>query len=385
MIKALKIRLYPTEEQIVLMKKHIGCQRFIYNWALAKNIELYKQEKKKYSTADLGKMLTQYKKEEEVNWLNEVSNATLKESIRNLDKAYNNFFKKRAELPKFKSRKKSCQTFYSRYDKIKFTNETVNLEKIGKIKYKSSYKVNLTTIPKFSNPAVTFNGRVWVLSVGIETEIETVKLNNFSVGIDLGIRKLAITNIDSLDTNNINKTSKVNKLDKKLKKLQRQVSRKYELNKIKKGGEIRYQFNKTNNIKKLEKKIKRLHNKLKNIRLNHVHQATFKIVKIKPFRVVMEDLKISNMLKNKHLSKAIQKQGFYTFINQMKYKCEKYGIEFIQVPTFYPSSKTCSHCGSIKKDLKLSDRTYKCECGFTCDRDKNASYNLAKYGLEISN
>lgn len=147
-----------------------------------------------------------------------------------------------------------------------------------------------------------------------------------------------------------------------------------------KGGS----YQKTKNIAKIEKKIKRLHSKLQHIRLNHIHKATNKMVKTKPLRVVMEDLNVRGMMKNRHLSKAIAEQGFYTFVTQMKYKCEMYGIEFIQIPRFYPSSKTCSNCGTIKKDLKLSDRTYKCECGFTCDRDKNASYNLANYGLEKS-
>lgn len=385
MIKALKIRLYPTEEQEILMRKHIGCQRFIYNWALAKNIELYKQEQKKYSTTDLGKMLTQYKKQGEVIWLNEVSNATLKEAIRNLDKAYNNFFKKRAELPKFKSKRKSNEIFYSRYDKIKFINNTVNLEKIGKIKYKSNYNVDLITVTKFLNPTVSFNGRVWILSVGIEEEKPNVKLEDKILAIDLGIKQLAIVNIAGLDIPNINKARIVKNLERKLKRFQKQVSGKYELNKIKKGGENRYQFNKTSNIIKLEKKIKKLHSKLRNIRLNYIHQATNKMVKTKPSMIVMEDLKISNMMKNKHLAKSIQQQGFYTFINQIKYKCERYGIKFIQVPTFYPSSKTCSCCGTIKKDLKLSDREFICpNCSFRCDRDKNAAYNLAGYGLSLS-
>lgn len=168
------------------------------------------------------------------------------------------------------------------------------------------------------------------------------------------------------------------KLIKKLKKLQRQCSKKYLLNK--KGGS----YQRTKNIAELEKKIKKLHSKLIHIRLNHIHQATSKIVKTKPFRVVMEDLNVAGMMKNKHLSKAIAEQGFNTFINQIKYKCAFKGIEFIKVPKFYPSSKTCSHCRSVKKDLKLSDRTYKCSCGFMVDRDKNAAYNLAKYGLETS-
>ncbi|ARC83780.1 transposase, IS605 OrfB family [Clostridium argentinense CDC 2741] len=374
MIKALNIRLYPTKEQIILMYKHIGCMRFVYNWALSKQIENYKINNKKLSVSELAKELTILKNTKGYEWMYEISNATLKESIRDLDKAYKNFFNG-SSFPKFKSKKKSNHVFYTRYDRIYFKEDFVNLEKIGKVKCRVDYDIDLATITKFQNPRIHFNGRVWVLSVGIETSVEKAKLNDFSLGIDLGITQLAITNIDNLDTKNINKTNSVKKLNKRLKRLQRQCSRKYEKNK--EGGS----YQKTKNIVRLEKKIKKLHSKLKNIRLNHIHQSTSKMVKAKPFRVVMEDLKVSNMMKNKHLSKAIAEQGFNKFINQMKYKCEKYGIEFIQVPILYPSSKTCSHCGYIKKDLKLSDRIYKCSCGFSCDRDKNASYNLANYGL----
>ena len=380
MIKGFTIRLYPTIEQDILMRKHIGCQRYIYNWGLALNNELYKQEQKKYSTTELGKMLTQYKKEDEVSWLNEVSNATLKEALRNLDKAYTGFFKGRSKLPRFKSKKKSSATFYSRYEKVKFyENGTVNLEKIGKVNYKSSYDLDLTKVSKFSNPTVTFNGRCWVLNIGIDIEPNVNKLEDKVLAIDLGIKQLAIVNIDGLDVPNINKTRVVKALEKKLKRLQKQCSRKYLLNK--RGGS----YFKTESIKKLELKIKKLHRKLKNIRLNYIHQATSKLVKTNARLVVMENLKVSNMMKNRHLAKAIQQQCFYEFINQMKYKCAFYGIEFIQVPTFYPSSKTCSCCGNIKKNLKLSDRTYKCDkCGLVVDRDKNATYNLANYGLSIS-
>lgn len=374
MIKALNIRLYPTEEQIILMHKHIGCMRFVYNWALSRQIENYKTNNKKLSVSELGKELTILKNTEGHEWLYEVSNATLKESIRDLDKAYKNFFNG-SGFPKFKSKRKSEPRFYSRYDKIYFKEGFVNLEKIGKVKCRVDYDLDLTTIKKFSNPRIHFNGRVWVLSVGIETPVEKTKLNDFSLGIDLGVKQLTITNIDSLDTKNINKTNKVKELNKRLKRLQRQCSRKYEKNR--KGGS----YQKTKNVAKLEKKIKKLHRKLKNIRINHIHQATSKMVKAKPYRVVMEDLDVIGMMKNRHLSKAIAEQGFNIFINQMKYKCERNGIEFVQADRFYPSSKTCSHCGSIKKDLKLSDRIYRCSCGFSCDRDKNASYNLANYGL----
>lgn len=350
-MKSLKIRLYPTKEQEILFKKHIGAERYIYNWGLSLNNELYKTEKIKYSSVDLSKMLTQYKKE--CLWLNEVSNATLKESIRNLDKAYTNFYKKRAELPKFKSKKHCKLSFYSRYDKIYFKDNVVNLEKIGKVKYKSSYDIDLTRISKFSNPHVSYNGRCWVLA--------------------LGIKDLAICS-NNMVFKNINKTRVIKNLEKRLRRLQRKVSRKYDMNK--KGGS----YNKTSNIIKLEERIKKLHRKLNNIRQDYIHKSTTSIVKTKPCRVVMEDLNVKGMMKNKHLSKAIQQQNLYEFIRQMKYKCEWLGIEFVQVGRFYPSSKTCSCCGNIKKDLKLSDRTYICqECGLVIDRDLNASINLANY------
>ncbi|MGL5577032.1 MAG: RNA-guided endonuclease InsQ/TnpB family protein [Sarcina sp.] len=380
MKKGFTVRLFPTHEQDILMRKHIGSQRFIYNWGLGKNKELYELEQKKYSTTELGKLLTQFKKEEEYIWLNEVSNATLKEALRNLDKAYAQFFKTKKGFPKFKSKKHSNTSFYSRYEKLKFyENGTLNLEKIGKIKFKSSYKdYDFTTITKFSNPTVTWNDRCWVLNFTIEVEPNLNKLEDKVLAIDLGIKQLAIVNIDGLDIPNINKTKVVKNLEKKLKRLQRQCSKKYIMNK--KGGS----YQKTKNIAKLELKIKKLHRKLKNIRNNHIHQATSKMVKNKPRMIVMESFSVSNMMKNRHLAKAIAQQGFYKFIEQMKYKCALNGIKFIQVPTFYPSSKMCSSCGNTKKDLKLSDRTYKCSCGFTCDRDKNASYNLANYGLSVA-
>ncbi len=377
MIRELTIRLYPTKEQEILMCKHIGCMRFVWNWALNKQKRHYNKTRKQLSVTELEKELTKLKQTKEYSWLYEVSNTTLKESIIDLYKAYKKFFNG-GLFPKFKSKKRSEPRFYIRSDKIKFTKDAVNLEKIGKVQYKADYNIDLTQITKLFNPRVKHNSRVWILTLGIEEEPKKIKLNDFSLGIDLGIKELAITNIDKLDVKNINKTRKVKKLEEKLKKLQRQCSRKYEMNR--KGGS----YQKTKNIAKIEKKIKKLHNKLKNIRLNHIHQATSKMVQTRPSRVVMEDLNVSRIMNNKHLSKAVENQGFYTFVNQMKYKCEKYEIEFIQVPRFYPSSKTCSNCGNIKKDLKLSDRIYECECGFTCDRDKNASYNLANYDSEKS-
>ena len=165
-------------------------------------------------------------------------------------------------------------------------------------------------------------------------------------------------------------------LERRLKTLQRAISRKYEANKQGK------KFIKTKNIEKAELELLKIYNRISNIRDDYIHQTTAKIVKLYPKRVVMEDLNVAGMMKNRHLSRAVQQQNFNKFINYMKYKCEFNGIEFVQVGRFYPSSKMCSNCGCIKKDLKLSDRTYICpECGTVIDRDLNAAINLSNYQL----
>lgn len=195
------------------------------------------------------------------------------------------------------------------------------------------------------------------------------------MGIDLGVKELAVVSYDGqpLVFHNINKSKRVRNLKSKLKHLQRKVSRKYHTNKS---------WNKTKNIEKVERQIKEIQYRLSNIRNNYIHQTTHTLVSLNPIRVVMEDLNITGMMKNRHLSKAIQEQCMYEFIRQMKYKCEWRGIEFVQVDRFYPSSKTCSHCGSVKHDLKLSDRKFVCsECGLEIDRDYNAAINLMKYGM----
>ena len=199
------------------------------------------------------------------------------------------------------------------------------------------------------------------------------KLTDEIIGIDLGITTLAVCS-NGNKVKNINKTIVVRKIEKRLRRLQRSVSRKYEMNK---EGD---RYAKTSNCIKIEKQIQRLHRRLANIRTNHIHQATNAIAKTKPCKVVMEDLNVKGMMKNRHLSKAIQQQKFKEFSRQMKYKCEKYGIEFMEVDRFFPSSKKCSSCDEIKKDLKLKDRVYTCKCGFKIDRDLNAALNLQKAG-----
>ena len=376
MILAKKVRLYPTEVQEQKLWKSVGTARFIYNWTLARQEENYKNGGKFISDNDLRKEITQLKKTD-LQWLSEVSNNVAKQSVKDACDSYKRFFKGLADKPRFKSRKKSKPSFYNDNCKLKVEDKSVLIEKVGWVNIKP-YSIPLDT--KYSNPRISFDGKYWYISVGIERELPKVKLTDESIGIDVGVKDLAICS-NGMTFKNINKTKEVKRLKKVLKRKQRKVSRKYEINKIKKGGENRCQLKKTNNIIKLEKKIRLLHRRLTNIRSNHIHQATNKIVKTKPSRVVMETLNIKGMMKNRHLSKAIAEQCLYEFKRQIQYKCKKYGIEFVEADKWFLSSKTCSCCGAIKKDLKLKDRVYQCSCGLKIDRDLNASINLSRYKL----
>ena len=377
MILAKKIRLYPTAEQEHKLWQSVGTARFIYNWALNKQEENYKNGGKFIKDGDLRKEITQLKKDE-LPWLNEVSNNIAKQAVKDCCNAYKNFFKGLADKPRFKSRKKSRPSFYNDTAKLKVKNKSVLIEKVGWVKTKEQIPIGV----KYTNPRVSYDNKYWYISVGVEKEQPNVELTDVSLGIDVGIKDLAVCS-NRMTFKNINKTKEVRRLKKSLKRKQRKVSQKYEMNKIKKGGEERCQFKKTNNIIKLEKQIKLIYRRLSNIRLNYIHQVTTKIVKTKPSRVVMEDLNIKGMMKNKHLSEAVAEQCLYSFKMIMKYKCEFYGIEFVEADRYYPSSKTCSSCGSIKKDIKLKDRTYKCSCGLNINRDYNASINLSRYELAI--
>ncbi len=370
MILAKKVRLRPTKEQEKQLWKSAGTARWTYNWVLNKQQENYKQGGKFLSNNDLRKEITQLKKTVDFKWLSDVSNNVAKQAVKDACDAYKKFFKGQSDFPKFKSRKKSKASFYNDTAKLKVKRNLVLIEKVGWIKTSEKLPMNV----KYNNPRISFDKKYWYIAVGVEEEVEQLELTDQVIGVDLGIKKLAVCS-NGQTFKNINKTKEVKKVEIRLRRLQRKVSQKYEMNK---RGEN--QFVKTCNIIKIEKKIQHLHRRLKNIRDNHIHQSTNAIVKTKPCKVVMEDLNVSGMMKNRHLSKVLADQKLYEFICQMKYKCEKYGIEFIQVDRFYPSSKTCSSCGKIKKDLKLSNRTYKCGCGLEIDRDLNASINLANFG-----
>ena len=375
MIKSIKIRLSPTKEQEELMFQSVGIARFAYNWGLSKWEEMYKEGIKPSKAKIRKEFNNSIRKNDDFKWLYNVSGQITAQAFADLEDAYKNFFDGLAQRPKFKNKKKSKKSFYVRYDAIKFSNNRVNIEKIGKVKYSSNYKI--PKLDKYTNPRCHFDGKYWYLTFGFEHGESQASLNeDLSIGIDLGISHLAIVNHLDKPIKNINKSKEVRRLKKKLKRLQRQVSRKYEMNK--KGSK----FVKTNNIIKLERQIKLVHRRLNNIRNNHIHQATSKIIKLNPYRVVMEGLNVSGMMKNKHLAEKIAEQKFYEFKRQMKYKCQFNKIEFFEADRWYPSSKTCSCCKNIKKDLKLSDRTYTCnECGLVIDRDKNASINLGNYKL----
>ena len=372
MIVSRKIRLKPTLEQTIKFHKSAGTARWAYNWTLERQQENYNAGSAFLSDNVLRKEITQLKKQDEFKWLNDVSNNIPKQAVKDACNAYKRFFKGQSKFPKFKSKHRSKLSFFNDGHKLKTKYKQVLIEKVGWVK--TSEQLPNT---KYYNPRVTFDGKYWYLTVGIDVELEQPELTDEVIGIDLGIKELAICS-NGMVFKNINKTKEVKKIEKRLRRLQRSASRKYEMNK---EGNC---FVKTCNIIKMEKRILHLHRRLKNIRDNHLHQATSSIVRAKPCKIVMEDLNVSGIMKNRHLAKAIQQQKFYEFKRQIKYKSERLGIEFIQVDRYFPSSKLCSNCGQVKKDLKLSNRTYYCDCGLSIDRDLNASINLANYGKLIS-
>ena len=378
MIKTLKIKLKPNNKQQTKMFQFCGAKRFAYNWALAKQQENYKNGGKFISDNELRKQFTQLKKQEEYKWLYSISNNVTKQAIKDACMSFKRFFKGQSKYPKFKSKRTDRPSFYVDNVKIKFTDTHVKLENISSSRKGNKQKLNwvrlveknkIPTNCKYINPHVVFDGINWWITVGIEYADNTKTPVNDGIGIDLGIKDLAICS-DGNTYKNINKTQMIKKLEKRKRRLQRSISKKYLNNK--KGDS----YCKTSNIIKSEKRLLKLYKRLTNIRDNYLHQVTSEIVKRKPSFITIEDLNISGMMKNKHLSKAIQQQKLYEFRRQLEYKCKWNNIELRIVDRFYPSSKLCHNCGQIKSDLKLSDRVYICSCGYIEDRDYNASLNL---------
>lgn len=385
MIKTIKIMLLPNKKQETKLFECAGTARFIYNWAIDLEDRNHKEGGGFLTDKELRRVLTILKKDSEYSWLNMYSNNIPKQAVKDACKAYKNFFDGRAAFPKFKSRKKSRPSFYVDPYKIQFTGTHVRLEKLTASRKKNRQKFNWIKLAErdrvpdgciYSNPRVTYDGIHWFISVGIEYPESVKKPKADGIGIDIGIKELAICS-DTNIYNNINRTKEIQKLKKKKRRIQRQVSRKYDANRIGK------KYIKTRNIKKAEKQLRKLEHRLSGIRNNYLHQTTTEIIKRKPSFIVLEDLNVKGMMKNRHLAESIAGQSFYEFQRQITYKAGWNSIKIIKADRFYPSSKRCSRCGSIKAGLELKDRVYKCGvCGLVIDRDFNAAMNLYQYGKD---
>jgi len=385
MIETIKVQLRPNNKQLTKLFQYAGCSRFAYNWTISREQENHKLGNKFLSDNELRKEFTQLKKQEDYKWLTRISNNVMKQAIKDACNSYKRFFKGQSKYPKFKSKKNSKQSFYQDNVKIQFTDTHVKIEGFSTSRKKNKQKLNwiklcekgrIPTNCKYMNPRFTYDGLHWFVSVSVEVDDNADIPTSEGIGIDLGLKDLAVCS-DGNTYKNINKSPKVKKLEKKKRRLQRSISRKYNMNK---RGES---YKKTSNIVKRERELLKLNKRLTNIRHNHLHQTTSEIVKRKPSFICIEDLNVSGMMKNKHLSKAIQQQSFYEFRRQIEYKAKWNNIPVIIADRFFPSSKLCSCCGEIKKDLKLSDRIYQCDCGNIIDRDYQASLNLKQYGENV--
>ena len=375
LLKSFKTEINPTLEQKVKINKTIGTCRYVYNFYLAHNKELHSNGEKFMS----GKSFSLWLNNEylpnnpEYAWIKEVSSKSVKKSIEDANIAFHKFFKHQSGFPKFKKKGKSdVKMYFVKTDKkstIWCERHRIKIPTLGWVRLKekaylpttkSGYVIKSGTVSMKA-------GRYYVSALVEMPEIEKKTLLNEGVGVDLGLKDFAVLSTGKV-YKNINKSARIKKLEKQLKREQRCLSRKYE--NLKKGESTQ------KNIQKQNLKVQRLHHRIDNIRTDYINKTISEIVKTKPSYITIEDLNVSGMMKNRHLSKVVASQKFYEFRNKLKVKCEDNGIELRVVDRFYPSSKQCHCCGRIKKDLKLSDRTYKCDCGYVEDRDFNASLNL---------
>ena len=378
MLKAYKIEIKPTEEQIKKINKTIGVCRFIYNFYIAHNKEVYQNDGKFVSGMSFSKWMNNefIPNNQSYLWVKEVSSKAVKQSIMNGEKAFKQFFKKETGFPKFKKKNRSNVGVYlPKNNKTDFIVERhrAKIPTLGFVRLKEFGYIPLNS--NIKSGTITKKCDRYYISILVDKEFKkNNKQYSFGIGVDLGIKEFATVS-DERIFKNINKTYKVKKLKKSLKKEQRKLSRKYESLKIRnkeEGGNVTRQ-----NVQKQVLKVQKLHNRINNIRTDYINKTINELVKTKPEFINIEDLNISGMMKNRHLSKAIAEQKLYEFRNKLINKCHQNEIEVRLSNRFYASSKTCSQCGSIKKDLKLSDRTYICEeCGAVIDRDLNAAINL---------
>ena len=375
LLKSFKTEINPTEEQKVKIRKTIGTCRYIYNFYLAHNKELHDNGEKFMSGKSFSVWLNNeyLPQNPDKLWIKEVSSKSVKRSIENGCVAFTRFFKHQSAFPNFKKKGKSDVKMYfvkNNPKDCRCERHRINIPSLGWVRMKEK-----GYFPTTKDGYVIKSGHVSVKAdryyVSVLIEIPNNKIANHSkegIGIDLGLKDFAIVS-NGKTYKNINKSAKLKKLEKQLIREQRSLSRKYE--NLKKGESTQRA-----NIQKQKLKVQKLHHKIDNIRTDYINKTIAEIVKTKPSYITIEDLNVSGMMKNKHLSKAVASQKFYEFRTKLQAKCKESGIELRVVDRWYPSSKTCHCCGAIRKDLKLSDRIFRCDCGYIEDRDFNAALNL---------
>ena len=375
LLKSFKTEINPTAEQKVKIRKTIGTCRYIYNFYLAHNKELHDNGEKFMSGKSFSVWLNNeyLPQNPDKLWIKEVSSKSVKRSIENGCVAFTRFFKHQSAFPNFKKKGKSEVKMYfvkNNPKDCRCERHRINIPSLGWVRIKEK-----GYIPTTKGGYVIKSGHVSIKAdryyVSVLIEIPNNKIANNSnegIGIDLGLKDFAIVS-NGKTYKNINKSAKLKKLEKQLIREQRGLSRKYEH--LKKGESTQRA-----NIQKQKLKVQKLHHKIDNIRTDYINKTIAEIVKTKPSYITIEDLNVSGMMKNRHLSKAVASQKFYEFRIKLQAKCKESGIELRVVDRWYPSSKTCHCCGAIRKDLKLSDRIFQCDCGYIEDRDFNAALNL---------
>ena len=375
LLKSFKTEINPTEEQKIKIRKTIGTCRFIYNFYLAHNKELYESGKKFMSSSQFRVWLNNeyLPSHPEYSWIKEAYSKSVTQAVNDGQTAFENFFKHKSAFPKFKKKGRSDVKMYFVRNNPKdclCERHRIKIPSLGWVRIKEKGYVPTTKDGYvIKSGHVSINADRYYVSVLLEIpDKRTANNSSEGIGIDLGLKDFAIVS-NRKTYKNINKSVKLKKLEKKLIREQRSLSRKYE--NIKKGESTQKR-----NIQKQRLKIQKLHHRIDNIRTDYINKTIAEIVKTKPSYITIEDLNVSGMMKNRHLSKAVASQKFYDFKTKLQAKCRENGIELRVVDRWFPSSKTCHCCKSIKKDLKISDRLFKCDCGYIEDRDFNAALNL---------
>ena len=374
LLKSFKTEINPTPDQKVKINKTIGTCRYIYNFYLSHNKALY-DKGEKFMT---GKSFSVWLNNEYIPnnpdkaWIKEVYSKALKRSIEDGCTAFTRFFKHQSAFPNFKKRGKSDVKMYfvkNNPKDCKCERHRLNIPTLGWVRIKEKGYIPTTKDGwKIKSGTVSVKAGRYYVSVLVEVPDVNIRNNtNDGIGVDLGVKDMAVISNGKI-YKNINKSARLKKLEKQLRREQRCLSRKYE--NLKKGESTQ------RNIQKQRLKVQKLHHKIDNIRTDYINKTIAEIVKTKPSYITIEDLNVKGMMKNRCLSKAVASQKFYEFRKRLKAKCDEKGIELRVADRFYPSSKTCHHCGSVRKNLKLSDRIYRCECGYVADRDLNAALNL---------